>query len=88
MIPFPLSNRYSYLYGFGMNRLNTNGSLLVLAKSYELLENSHEASYKEEVALMPDKKNLVKARLYYYGHEIIPISTTELQMRSLFLVDP
>ena len=36
---FPLSNREANLYGFGVNRLDENGSCLVLAKSLDYDKN-------------------------------------------------
>jgi hypothetical protein len=82
-----LSNRYTYIYGFGVNRFETNGSILVVSKSYELVDDIAECPIVSDNSIMPDK-DLVKLKLHYYGHEIIPISPTKLKMRSLFMIDP
>jgi hypothetical protein len=37
--PFPLSNRYIKLYGFGVNRISTNGSVMIVANSMCNLDN-------------------------------------------------
>mmetsp|Transcript_6734 Transcript_6734/g.5994 ORF Transcript_6734/g.5994 Transcript_6734/m.5994 type:complete len:94 (+) Transcript_6734:703-984(+) len=37
MLPVPFSNRGAFLYGSGINRLEKHGSIMVLAKSVELL---------------------------------------------------
>lgn len=87
-MPFPLSNRYSNIYGFGVNRFNTNGSILVIAKSAELVVDENGNSYFADQVTLPERNGLVKLKLYYYAHEIIPLSPTEIKMRSVFLIDP
>jgi hypothetical protein len=38
-MPFPLKNREGIMYGFGADRMNTHGSILVMAKSVKLIND-------------------------------------------------
>jgi len=74
------------MYGLGIDRLEENGTCLVIAKS---LDTNHET--KEEnthflhVPLKPKRqRNHVHVILHFYGHEFKPISKTEVTMRSVF----
>ena len=88
MLPFPLHNRFDCLYGVGINRLKTNGSLIVVVKSIELLDEAKILPIFTNENLEKKNKSLVNMLTYFYGHEIIPISKTEIRMRSIFKVDP
>jgi len=37
--PFPLTNREAVMYGFGANRMKTHGSVVIMAKSYSLMDD-------------------------------------------------
>ena len=37
-MPFPLTNRECIMYGYGANRMFTNGTILVTAKSLSLVD--------------------------------------------------
>jgi len=72
--PFPLSNRQSKLYGFGVNRFNVNGSLMVVVKSIEKMEGYEEN--KEKETRESQNKKLVEMYLHCYGYEIFAVSPT------------
>ncbi len=37
--PFPLKNREALMYGFGVNRIKTHGSIYCIAKSASLVDD-------------------------------------------------
>lgn len=39
MFPFPLTNRECIIYGFGVNRIKSHGSIYCIAKSYDLVDD-------------------------------------------------
>lgn len=62
------------MYGFGANRMKHHGSILVMAKSFNLLNDPY---LKEEVGELTNSKRtngLVEMVVHYYGFEISPIS--------------
>jgi len=86
--PFPLANRVALAYGFGANRLNRNGSILVVSKSLEMIDDVENHPYFRNFERPKVNPKLVPLYLHYYGHEITPIGPNELSMRSVMLVDP
>ena len=84
-LPFPFSNRYSNMFGFGINRMHTNGSILIVAKSCELMADHQD---DEAFQSLPQQPKLTKLYLHYYAFEIMPVSPNEVSIRSIFCIDP
>ncbi len=81
---FPLlSNRDFLVYGFGVNRLKENRSILILVKSIE--ENSDVFN---ELLKKKENKNYVRAVIHIFGYEITLINRNKFICKGLLNVDP
>lgn len=88
MFPVPFKNREIIVYGFGSNRIKTHGSIVVMAKSFSLLE---DPEYKELIGNVKDprmSKDLIELLIHSYGFEITPIAPDEIKCRGIMLLDP
>lgn len=86
--PFPLSNREIIVYGFGANRMYTNGTILVMAKSVSLITDPIVRDKIGEINNPKKKEGLVENLVHFYGFEISPVSADEVSLRVIMLVDP
>jgi hypothetical protein len=87
-IPFPFSNRECIMYGFGANRMFANGTILVIAKSYSEVTDPIVRAKVGEVNDQRRPRGLVENKVHYYGFEISPVSSDELSLRVVLMVDP
>mmetsp|Transcript_11637 Transcript_11637/g.8494 ORF Transcript_11637/g.8494 Transcript_11637/m.8494 type:complete len:155 (+) Transcript_11637:217-681(+) len=89
MLPVPFSNRGSVLYGCGVNRTKIDGSIVVVAKSLNLIPERTTLGVlnnpKYQKLLKP---NLVNMICQYYCCEILPVEKDRINMRAVFCVDP
>lgn len=86
--PFPLTNREAAMYGFGANRVKSDGSLVIIAKSYSKVDDPYLKEEVGELQYQNRKKGLVEMEVHTYGFEIKPVSPTELDMRAVMLFNP
>jgi cupin superfamily acireductone dioxygenase involved in methionine salvage len=81
--PIPLDDRDIYLVGVGIDRLDVNGSLLILANSYD---DDPAFLEKHQLTVPPPNKG-VRVKTRYLGSEITPISRNKLKFRMLSHAD-
>jgi|LauGreDrversion4_2_1035121.scaffolds.fasta_scaffold259697_1 hypothetical protein len=87
-MPFPMSNRECIMYGYGANRMYSNGTILVTAKSLRFVEDPIIKERIGEINIEKRGSGLVETIIHYYGFEISPVSSDELSLRVVMLVDP
>lgn len=83
-----MTNREVIVYGYGANRMAKNGTIVVMAKSLSLVE---DPLILDKIGKFESKKRtegLVENIVHYYGFEISPVSTDEVSLRAIMLVDP
>ena len=88
IFPFPLKNRETIICGKGINRMNHNGTVLVMSKSYQLENDPRVRQKVGEFKSERRPEGLVENVVHFYGFEISPVSPTELSLRVCMLVDP
>ena len=88
IFPFPLKNRETIVCGKGVNRMNHNGTVLVMSKSYRLVNDDRITSKVGEFTSERRPEGLVENVIHFYGFEISPVSPNELSLRVCMLVDP
>jgi len=89
VFPFPLKNREAMICGFGVNRMDINGTILVMSKSLKLVNDPVILKKVGNTVIDPRRQEgLVENVVYFYGFEISPVSSTELSLRVCMLVDP
>ena len=86
--PFPLKNRETIVCGFGVNRMETNGTVLVMTKSMRMIEDPLFHKRIGELDIKNRTEGLVENIIHFYGFEISPVSPTEVSLRCCMLVDP
>ncbi len=86
--PFPLKNRETIVYGYGVNRIQKNGTVLVMSKS--LCTVNDPVILKKIGKFETDRRTegLVENIIHFYGFEISPVSPNEVSLRCCMLVDP
>jgi hypothetical protein len=85
-LPFPLSDRDICLAGLGVDRLEENGTILVLAGSVD--ENEEFMDKHKLIKKSFDDPKSVKTDVKFGGFEIKPISATKCFMRGVTNVNP
>jgi hypothetical protein len=86
--PFPLKNRETLVCGFGVNRMETNGTVLVMTKSMSVIDDPFFHKKIGELNIENRAEGLVENIIHFYGFEISPVSPTEVSLRCCMLVDP
>ena len=86
--PFPLSNRENIVYGFGVNRISKNGTVLVMSKSISTVTDPLIHKKLGDYTIKERTSGLVENVIHFYGFEICPVSPTEVSLRCCMLVDP
>ena len=76
------------MHGFGANRMKHHGSILVMAKSFNLMNDPYLIEEVGELKHQKRTNGLVEMVVHSYGFEISPISATEISLRCVMLIDP
>jgi len=83
-LPYPLSNREVHLYGFGINRLQENGSVLILAES---VDNNEEFLQRHDVKKVKSS-GTVNMDIHFAGFELSPIDGNRCRIAGVLNVNP
>lgn len=86
--PFPLKNRETIVCGYGVNRMETNGTVLVMTKSMSVIDDPKFHERVGQLEIKDRAEGLVENIIHFYGFEISPVSATEVSLRCCMLVDP
>ncbi|CDW76008.1 protein kinase domain protein [Stylonychia lemnae] len=86
--PFPFTNRESVMYGLGANRMKTHGSIVIMAKSYGLINDQQLRDQVGELEFKERKAGLVEMEVHQYGFEITPTAPGEISIRAIMLFNP
>ena len=68
--------------------MDINGSILIVVKGLESIEDIDSYPHLEEFKNSSPTKGIVYLKTVYNSYEITPVSPTEINMRALFLIDP
>jgi len=82
--PLPLSDREAYLWGYGVDRFDRNGSVLIITKSYHN-DKRIQQKYGLEV---PDKSKCVRMDIEFMGSEIIPMGKDKIRFKAVVKMNP
>lgn len=88
IFPFPLKNRETIVCGYGVNRMETNGSVLVMTKSMSVIDDPLFHKKIGDLEIDGRTEGLVENIIHFYGFEVSPVSPTEVSLRCCMLVDP
>jgi len=83
-LPYPLSNREVHLYGYGVNRLKENGSILILAES---IDDNKEFIERHQIKKV-DNTGTVSIDFNFAGFEIIPVGPNRTRIHGVANVNP
>jgi len=83
-LPPPVSAREGYLIGSGFDRLDINGSILMIAKT---IHNDPKLALRHGLDV-PTKSKYVRMEIPYIGTDLVPISKTQTKMRLVCTFDP
>lgn len=83
-----MTNREIIVYGYGANRMHTNGTILVMAKSVNLITDQLILDKIGTFHNPKRKDGLVENIVHIYGFEISPVSADEVSLRVIMHVDP
>jgi len=85
-LPYPLSDREVYLGGIGVDRLDENGTILILAGS---IDDNPEFIEKHKIQKLDiGKSSTVKVDVKFAGFEITPLSENKCLMKGVANVNP
>lgn len=82
--PPPLSERETWTSGYGIDRLDRNGSVLLISKSV----HDKPDLCKKLGLQIPEKTKNVRFDLYYSVAEMIPISKSRCKFKIALRMDP
>jgi hypothetical protein len=82
-LPPPVFGREGYLIGVGFDRLQENGSLLLISKTIHDDKQIQER-YNIEI---PTGSKTVKMDIHYVGVELVPVTQEKTQMRIVAMFD-
>jgi hypothetical protein len=83
-LPYPLSNREVHLYGYGVNRLKENGSVLILAES---VDDNKDFLQKNNVQKLQNS-GTVNMDIHFAGFEITPLGPNKCRIYGIANVNP
>jgi hypothetical protein len=83
-LPYPLQNRETHIYGFGVDRLQENGSVLILAES---VDENQEFLQRHDVKKMANS-GIVNMDIRFSGFEIIPLGENRCKLRGIANTNP
>mmetsp|Transcript_4987 Transcript_4987/g.4191 ORF Transcript_4987/g.4191 Transcript_4987/m.4191 type:complete len:235 (+) Transcript_4987:1015-1719(+) len=82
--PPPLAARECYMYGRGYDRLDRNGSVLLVCKSYD-----KNVKFLERFGIkMPEKQKGVKVDIHFIGTEIVPLGENQIRLKISMCSNP
>lgn len=79
-----ITDRESYYYGEGFNRLDENGTIVLISKT---VQDDKEFLRKFGVTV-PSTSKLVRLHFYYYVFQIQPINETRCKIKAITNVNP
>jgi hypothetical protein len=82
--PLPLSDRETYLSGYGVDRFNRNGSILVLTKSI----HDDKTIQKQLGVDIPEKSKCVRMDVEFMAMEIVPMGKEKIKFKSCVKMNP
>jgi len=83
-LPPPICGREWYMVGAGFDRLEANGSILVIAKDIH-----HDKDFQEKHGLdVPVKPKVTRMEMEYMGMEVIPIARNKVRVKIVQKMDP
>jgi len=83
-LPPPICGREMYGYGGGFDRLQKNGSILLVSKSINL---DHEAQQRLGLNI-PSKSKTTRMEMEYMGVELYPIGPGQTKLKMVLKFDP
>jgi hypothetical protein len=83
-LPPPISGREGYLIGVGFDRLQENGSLLLLSRT---IHDDKQIQQRYNIDI-PSGSKSVRMDIHYVGVELIPLSPESTKMRIVAMFDP
>ena len=92
-----ISNRELYSFGFGINRLDENGSIYIISKTIDKVKNKiqifsfvpKDQKFLENNNIeIPAKGKCVRMEVNYYAIEITPYSSNHCKVRMMSNLDP
>jgi hypothetical protein len=83
-LPPPVSAREGYLIGVGFDRLEENGSLLLISRTIH-----DDKQIQERYSIdIPNGSKTVRMDINYVGVELVPLTQEKTQMRIVAMFDP
>jgi len=82
--PLPLSDRETYVCGFGADRFDRNGSILVITKSFHDDKNLQ----KKLGLVVPEKSKCVRMDVEFMGMEIVPMGREKIKFKAVVKMNP
>jgi len=82
--PPPLSERETYANGYGIDRLDRNGSVLLISRS---VHDRPELAKKYGLDI-PEKTKCVRFDVYYSVTELVPIEKNKTRFKMALRMDP
>jgi len=83
-LPPPVSDREAYAYGIGFDRLNVNGSVLIVSKS---IHDDRALCEKFEIDIPAESKQ-VRMDISYMGGEFYPIGRNKIRINIVSKMNP
>ena len=78
-----IKNRDFLVYGFGINRLRENGTILILCRGIEANSGIFEREYRQK-----QNEKYVRGEIIIFGFEIKVVTTEKIVVRGLCNVNP
>jgi hypothetical protein len=83
-LPYPLQNRETHIYGFGVDRLRENGTILILAES---VDENQDFLARNEVKKV-ENSGTVNMDIRFGGFEISPLGPNRCKLRGIANINP
>jgi hypothetical protein len=78
-LPFPLADRNAHIYGTGVNRLDENGTILIMARG---IDEDQDFLGRHNITKVDQKKTVV-FDLKFGAFEITPITKNRIKLRAI-----